>query len=358
MNRSDSERLAGGLEEMGLALCAEPVEADVVVLNTCVVRQAPEDAAAGLLGRLKRVKGADPDRFIVVTGCMVGPKFGDLARRFPQVDVWARPGEFAAVLRAVGQRLGVDPGLGPGAPAPRLPGVRALVPVIHGCDKFCAFCIIPYRRGTEVSRPVAEVVREVEQAVERGALDVTLLGQNVDSYGHDLEPRCDLADLLHAVHEVPGLARLRFLTSHPNDMSARIIRAAMDLPKVCECVSLPFQTGDDGMLAKMRRGYTRAEYLGKVAEVRAAMPGVAVTTDVMVGLPGETEEQFVRTVEVLEEVRFDKVHAAAYSERPGTIASRTMADDVGREEKRRRLRELSEVQARIGLEINCALTGQ
>jgi len=358
MNKSDSERLAAGLEHLGLTSCAEALDADVAVLNTCVVRQAPEDAAAGLLGRLKRAKDADPDRVIVVTGCMVGLKAGELARRFPQVDVWARPQEFAEVLSAVGERVGIDPAGCVGALVPRSPGVSALVPVIHGCDKFCAFCIIPYRRGREASRPIPEVVREVETLVGRGAADVTLLGQNVDSYGHDLVPRCDLADLLHAVHGILGLARLRFLTSHPNDMSARIIQAAADLPKVCECVSLPFQTGDDEMLARMRRGYTREEYLAKIAEIRAAMPDVALTTDLMVGLPGETEAQFRRTVEMLEEVRFDKVHAAVYSERPGTIASRTMTDDVEREEKRRRLREVSEVQKRIGLEINWALKGR
>jgi len=358
MNRSDSERLAAGLEQMGLTRCDDPVDADVVVLNTCVVRQAPEDAAAGLLGRLRRAKGTGPDRFIVVTGCMVGAKTSALERRFPQVDAWARPQEFGRVLGAAGARTGVDPAGCVGSLVPENPGASALVPVIHGCDKFCAFCIIPYRRGREASRPVAEVVREVEAYVRGGAVDVTLLGQNVDSYGRDLSPRCDLADLLHAVHDVRGLVRLRFLTSHPNDMSARIIHAAADLPKVCECVNLPFQTGDDEMLAKMRRGYTREEYLAKVAEIRAAIPGVALTTDVMVGLPGETEAQFRRTVEVLEEVRFDKVHVAAYSERPGTIASRAMADDVEREEKRRRVREVSEVQKRIGLEINSALVGQ
>jgi len=358
MNTSDSERLAGGLEQMGLAHCEDPVEADVLVLNTCVVRQAPEDAAWGLLERLRRDGDSGRGRFIAATGCMVGPNLEELQRRFPHVDVWARPQRFADVLGAVGEYVGADVAECIDPPAPHSPGVTALVPVIHGCDKFCAFCIIPYRRGREVSRPVTEVVREVETLAGRGVRDVTLLGQNVDSYGHDLTPRCDLADLLHAVHDVQGPVRLRFLTSHPNDMSAGLIRAAADLPKVCECVSLPFQTGDDEMLAKMRRGYTRQEYMEKVAEIRAEIPDVALTTDLMVGLPGETEAQFRRTVEMLEEVRFDKVHSAAYSERPGTIASRTMSDNVAHEEKRRRLREVSEVQKRIGLEINSALVGK
>jgi tRNA-2-methylthio-N6-dimethylallyladenosine synthase len=240
---------------------------------------------------------------------------------------------------------------------PEKPGVCAHVPVIHGCDKFCAYCVIPYRRGRESSRSKQEVVEEVEMLVERGVLDVTLLGQNVDSYGRDLEPVIDLADLLYAVNEVPGLARLRFLTSHPNDMTSGIIRAAAELQKVCECVSLPFQTGDDEMLRRMRRGYTRSEYMRKVDAIRSAIPGVALTTDLMVGLPGETERQFRRTLEVVESVRFDKVHSSVYSERPGTLAARTMIDDVPLAEKRRRLHEVSDLQDRKGREINVSLIG-
>ena len=357
MNESDSERISSGLEQMGLAPCADPVEADVVVVNTCVVRRAPEDAATAMLTRLRPVKDAHPDRTIAVTGCMVGPSVSDLEKHFPHVDAWARPGEFDIVLAAVGGRVGVDAAVPVDSLIPTRTGPTAFVPVIRGCDKYCAYCIIPYRRGSEASRPIPEVVAEVETLVDSGVRDVTLLGQNVDSYGHDFSAPCDLADLLHAVHGIPGLVRLRFLTSHPKDMSGRIISAVAELGKVCECVSLPFQTGDDEMLVRMRRGYTRAEYLDKVAEIRRAIPDVALTTDLMVGLPGETEAQFERTLEVVREVRFDKVHSAAYSERPGTIASRTMADDVAPEEKKRRLRAIADAQKRIGLEINTALRG-
>jgi tRNA-2-methylthio-N6-dimethylallyladenosine synthase len=232
------------------------------------------------------------------------------------------------------------------------------VPIIHGCDKFCAFCIVPYRRGREVSRPIPEILREVELLVERGVKEVTLLGQNVDSYGHDLPGRPDLADLLERLNEVEGLVRIRFLTSHPSDMSGRIIRAVAELEKVCEHINLPVQAGDDEVLRRMRRGYTRDEYRRLIERIREEVPGVSLSTDVIVGFPGETEEQFQRTVELIREIRFDKVHTAAYSPRPGTIAWRKMPDDVPQEEKERRLRTLEELQERIARENNERLLGQ
>lgn len=358
MNKSDSERLASGLDQLGLSACERPDEADVIVLNTCVVRQSAEDTATGMLGALRPIKTADPDRMIVVMGCMVGPKQDVLRRRFPQVDVWARPQEYAPILRAVGDKVGIDAEGCIGQLIPTTPNVATFVPVIHGCDKFCTFCIIPYRRGRQVSRPLDEVIHETRTLAARGVKDVTYLGQTVDAYGHDFDPPMDLADLLYAVHQVDGIERIRFLTSHPSDMTPRIIRAVADLPKVCENVNLPFQAGDDGVLDAMRRGYTRDGYLELVSQLRAEIPGVAIVTDLIVGFPGETADQFERSLDMLREVRFDKVHAAAYSERPGTIASRKQPDTVERAEKKRRLRAVGELQEEIQAEINSALQGK
>ena len=358
MNKADSERLASGLEQLGFESCATPEKANVVVLNTCVVRQSAEDTATGLLGRLKPIKHAHPDRVIAVMGCMVGPKQDDLRRRFPQVDVWARPQQFTPILEFAAARSGADMEGCLESLVPSRPGVTAFVPIVHGCDKFCTFCIIPYRRGRESSRTSEDIVREVTLLVERGVREVTLLGQNVDSYGQDLYPRRDLADLMYDVNEIDGLERIRFLTSHPNDMSRRIIQSVADLPKVCESVNLPVQAGDDAILADMRRSYTRGQYLEKVHEVRETIPGTTLTTDLIVGFPGETEEQFQASLELLEMVRFDKVHSAAYSERPGTVASKRLADDVDRLEKKSRLASVNRLQERIQTELNRELEGK
>ena len=358
MNKADSDRLASGLEKLGLLSCDVPEDSDVVVLNTCVVRQSAEDTATGLLGRLKPIKMAHPNRTIAVMGCMVGPTQDKLRRRFPHVDVWARPQQFEPVIQAAAARIGLNAEGCLDSLVPKKPGVTAFVPIVHGCDKFCTFCIIPYRRGRETSRSTDEIVRETALLAQRGVREVTLLGQNVDSYGQDLSPRRDLADLLYEVHAIEGLERIRFLTSHPNDMSSRIIRAVADLPKVCESVNLPVQAGDDAILADMKRGYTRRQYLDKVKEIRETIPAVTMTTDLIVGFPGESREQFRRSLELLQEVRFDKVHAAAYSERPGTLASRRLPDTLDRTEKKGRLAEVSRMQEQIQNGMNKRLAGQ
>jgi tRNA-2-methylthio-N6-dimethylallyladenosine synthase len=361
MNMSDSERLGAGMNGLGLERCDVAEDADVVVLNTCVVRQSAEDTATGMLGKLKKVKDRHPDRMIVVMGCMVGPSDSELRRRFPQVDLWARPQEFNPILETVAMRHGIANGELDGCLAnlvPKIPKVATFVPITHGCDKFCTFCIIPYRRGRETSRPLAELVDETKILVQRGVKEITLLGQNVDSYGHDLDDRQDLADLLEAVQDVDGIERIRFLTSHPNDMSTRIIQSIADLPKVCETVNLPFQAGDDVVLANMRRGYTRDQYLEKIDEIRDILgDDAALTTDVIVGFPGEDDEQFEQTIEIVERVRFDKVHSAAYSERPGTVASRKFPDTVSPREKKERHQRLDAVQCAIQTEKHARLVG-
>ncbi|GBD11737.1 tRNA-2-methylthio-N(6)-dimethylallyladenosine synthase [bacterium HR23] len=358
MNKADSERLASALSQLGLEETDDFRQADVIVLNSCVVRQSAEEKVVGTLGLVKPLKERRPGRIIALMGCMVGPKPDTLRQRFPYVDVFARPQEYRPILDLVGRRLGVNWEGCLSSFIPLRPGVSAFIPVIHGCDRMCTFCIIPYRRGREVSRPLEEVVQEARLLAQKGVREVVLLGQIVDRYGHDLPGRPDLADLLEAVHRVPGIERIRFLTSHPADMTDRIIQAVARLEKVCKHINIPVQAGDDEVLARMRRGYTRDDYLRLIERIRSAIPDVALSTDVIVGFCGETEAQFRRTLDLLAEVRFDKVHIAPYSPRPGTIASRRMEDDVPPEEKRRRVQEAERLQERIAGEINARYLGK
>ncbi len=357
MNKADSERLGSALEQLGLQEVERAGDADVVVLNSCVVRQSAEDKVANNLFQMRPVKKQRPEQVLALMGCMVGPKADDLQRRFPHVDLFMRPQQYEPLLELVGERLAVDWEGCVGSLAPLHPEVTSYVPIIHGCDLMCTFCIIPYRRGRQVSRPVDEVVREVSLLSERGVKEVTVLGQTVDAYGHDLEERPDLADLLTRLNEVPGLERIRFLTSHPSYMSRRIVRAVADLPKVCEHINLPVQAGDDEVLRRMRRPYTSDEYRELVSSIRETIPNVSMSTDLIVGFPGETEEQYQQSVSLLEELRFDKVHCAAYSTRPGTIADRSMPDDVPSEEKTRRMKAVDELQESIASEINAQYLG-
>ncbi len=358
MNKADSDRLESALLQLGLTPSDTPRDADVIVLNSCVVRQAAEDKVVGMLTSLKPLKGKQPERIIALMGCMVGPKTDALQARFPYVDAFMRPQDYKPLLSLLGDRLGVDAEGCLSTLATPHPGVTAFIPIIHGCNKFCTFCIIPYRRGREVSRPVEDIVREAELLAARGVKEVTLLGQNVDSYGHDLPGAPDLASLLEAVHGIGGLERIRFLTSHPNDMSQRIIDAVAGLPKVCEHFNLPFQAGDDGVLQVMRRGYTRDDYRRLVERIRQQVPGVSLATDIIVGFPGESEAAFQQTLDLVREIGFDKVHTASYSTRPGTIASRQLADDLPWDEKKRRQTELETLQEDILTRINAGLQGQ
>ncbi len=361
MNTADSERLASALEQMGLESAENAKDADVVVLNSCVVRQSAEDKVVGNLGAFSRLKRQNPDTVIALMGCMVGPKSDQLARRFPYVDVFMRPQQFEPLLDLVGGRLSLDWEGCVGTLAPIRPDVTCHVPIIHGCDLMCTFCIIPYRRGRQVSRPVDEVAREVELLVSRGVREVTVLGQTVDAYGHDLPDqdggRPDLATLLTRLNDVDGLDRIRFLTSHPNFMSRRIIDSVAELPKVCEHINLPVQAGDNEVLARMRRNYTRDEYISLVGEIRDTVPGASLSTDIIVGFPGETEEQFERTLDLVELLRMDKVHCAAYSTRPGTTADRTMEDDIPHEVKVSRRVRIDTLQQSILTEVNADLVG-
>jgi len=357
MNKADSEKLAAGFDRLGMKPVDRMERADVVVVNTCSVRQHAEDRAYSKLGRIRDLKKEKPGLKVAVMGCMVGLKTGDLEKRFPQVDVFARPQQFAPILELVqGPQEDLGGEFWPTTHA--IPeGPAAYVPVVHGCNKFCTYCIVPYRRGREKSRPLDEIVREVAYLAANGVREVTLLGQTVEAYGHDLPGQPDLGDLMRRLSELDRLQRIRFLTSYPRDMTHRILEAVAELPKVMECFSLPVQSGSDAVLDSMRRGYTRAEYIEKIEEVRSLMPGAGITTDIIVGYPGETDADFEATCDILERVRFDKVHVAAYSPRPGTIAFRKMEDDVPASVKAERLHRVEAIEGRISQEINDAYFG-
>ena len=357
MNVADSERLGAHLEALGYQPTPSPENADVVVVNSCVVRQHAEDRVANKLYSLRATKAARPGQVVALMGCMVGPRAEELRKRFPHVDVFMRPQVYEPLLELASERAS-GYGCAPSDFALPITGPTAFVPIIHGCDNFCTFCIVPYRRGRERSRPIAEVVIEVKGLVQRGVKEVTLLGQKVDSYGLDLGDGADLAELLQEVNAIIGLERIRFLTSFPLGVTDRLVDAVARLDKVCEHINIPVQAGDNGVLESMHRGYTVEEYKDRIERIRAGIPGVTLSTDVIVGFCGEMEEQFQRTLDLLEEVRFDVVRVAAYSVRPGTIAARTMADDVSLEEKKDRLRRVEALQENIARGLNAPLLGR
>ncbi|MER3436330.1 MAG: tRNA (N6-isopentenyl adenosine(37)-C2)-methylthiotransferase MiaB [Chloroflexota bacterium] len=361
MNEADSAKIAAMLQEVGYRPTDSESEADIVVLNSCVVRQAAEDRVAGKLNSLIRLKRERPEVPIVLTGCMVTNQQEALRKRFPHVDLFFDPSDFGKLQQVVPELAELDDDL---AQLPHYyadetadPRVAAYVPIIYGCNFVCSYCIVPYRRGKERSRPMDDIVREVERLVARGVRDVTLLGQTVNAYGHDLPDKPTLADLLRAVDAIPGLERLRFLTSHPKYMTNEIIDAMADLRSVCEHMNLPVQAGDDEVLRRMRRTYTADHWRERIAYTRQRMPGVTIATDIIVGFPGETEEQFQHTYDLLAEVECDKVHVAMYSPRPGTLSAR-WEDDVPPEEKLRRHQAIEKLQEQISTKRNARRLGQ
>lgn len=394
MNVADSNHVAAELERIGYRPTEKMDEADIVVLNTCVVRQSAEDKGVGKASNLKPWKRARSNRTLALMGCMVGVKPSpQLQDRFPHVDVFMPPSEPAPLITFLQQdeiaaestliekeqlarrhalQDGVQPSLS-GQSIRRLSmngeaSVTAHVPVVYGCSHACTFCIIPFRRGIERSRPVPEIVDEVRGLVAQGVREVTLLGQIVDRYGHDWRNGTsaeysppgnpDLADLLHAVHEIQGLWRIRFLTSHPNYMSDRILEAVRDLPKVCEHIEVPIQAGNDEVLARMKRGYTQAQYRDLIKHIRETVPQAAINTDIIVGFCGESAAQFDETHQILADLKLDKAHLARYSPRPGTVSERRMEDDVPEEEKVRRHKALEQLQEQVCGEINARLLGE
>jgi tRNA-2-methylthio-N6-dimethylallyladenosine synthase len=378
MNVDDSEQIENLLEGDGLEKASSVEEADVILLNTCSVRQKPEDKVFSKLGELAELKRAKPNLTIGVTGCMAQRAGAEIARRAPHIDLIAGTAQLERIPELVRERRSL---LETGAAQPnkasdvliqlQLPRkksesqlylperkrvttgkLKSFVSIMYGCDKFCAFCIVPLTRGKERSRPAADIVGEVEHLAAHGTQEVTLLGQTVNSYGlKGLEATCSFAELLRRVDSVPGIERIRFTSPYPKDFTDDVIEAMARLPHVCEQVHLPVQVGDDTLLRRMHRGYTLDQYREIVRKLRAAMPGIVITTDLMLGFPGETEAQFENTLAFVEEIRFDQAFMFAYSPREPTQAAR-LPDQLAREVKVRRLEALIALQNRIAVEIN------
>ncbi|MEZ4500192.1 MAG: tRNA (N6-isopentenyl adenosine(37)-C2)-methylthiotransferase MiaB [Thermomicrobiales bacterium] len=360
MNEADSAHVAAMLMEAGYRATDHEAKADIVILNSCVVRQAAEDKVAGRLNALIREKRQRPEMSLVLTGCMVTNQQEKLAERFPHVDLFFDPSDFDTFKSFVPELADLEDDL------ETLPHyyvdttadarVSAYVPIIYGCNFLCSYCIVPYRRGKERSRPMSEIVAEVEHLVARGVRDVTLLGQTVNAWGHDLEGDVGLADLLRAVDKVQGLDRLRFLTSHPKYMTDAILEAMAELPTTCEHLNLPVQAGNNDVLKRMRRTYTVDHWIDRIEKARELMPGVTVATDIIVGFPGETDEQFDDTLTVLRESALDKVHVAMYSPRPGTLSAR-WEDDVPAAVKHARHSAVEAQQHDISEQLNSRRLG-
>jgi tRNA-2-methylthio-N6-dimethylallyladenosine synthase len=379
MNVADSQLLASEMEKLGYHAAADPYAADIYVVNTCVVRQSAEDKAFGRLEMLRNLKRAQPDKIIGVMGCLVGVRDPvALRKRLPYVDVFMAPSEPRPMVEFLTERMDEAEVLTLDAHARTqrdqiqdgelvLPVheqgslISAHVPVVYGCSHACTFCIIPFRRGVERSRSVGEIVGHVRSLARQGVKEITLLGQIVDRYGKDIADGPDLADLLRVVHQVAeetGVERIRFLTSHPNWMTDKLLDTVAELPRVMPHIEVPVQAGDDEVLENMKRGYTAEQYRRLVERIRARIPGVAIHTDIIVGFPGESDVQFMRTYDLLEELKLDKAHLARYSPRPHTVSTRRMEDDVPEEEKKRRHELLDALQARVIAEINGRFLGQ
>ncbi len=368
MNVADSERLSRALEKLNYQETNLVDEADLIVLNTCVVRQSAEDKALGRLNSLKPLKAANPNLIIALMGCLVGIKGNPaMEKRYPWVDAFAAPSDPESILRAVHEKH--SPVFQPlsdlneeniedllreefGIHAGSLHSVSENLPIVLGCSHACAYCIIPHKRGKERSRDPQRILEEAKTMVARGAKEIVLLGQIVDRYGLDRDDGVHLAQLLAMVNDIDGLERIRFLTSHPNYMSDDLIKAVASLPKVMPHIELPIQAGDDEVLKAMRRGYTNAQYRDIIAHIRDLMPEVSIGTDIIVGFPGESEVAFEETYKLLADLKMDVAHLARYSPRPGTYSERLLGDDVPEEEKMRRFRELEKLQKQIVGDIN------
>jgi len=380
MNVADSQRVGSSLEHLGYTFTDQAEEADVIVLNTCVVRQSAEDKALGRLSSLKPLKDKNPDLVINLMGCLVGVRSTEkLRQKLPMVDVFSPPSDpgplISYLTQGEVQDLEADEtktryAIMDGDPSTMLRAglllpvhergklVSAHVPIVYGCSHACAFCIIPYKRGIERSRPVGDIVSEVRSLAAQGVKEVTLLGQIVDRYGVDIPDGPDLAGLLRLIHEVDGIQRIRFLTSHPNYFSEELMDTVAELPKVMPHIEVPVQAGDDQVLENMKRGYTQDDYRKLVTKIRERIPDCSIATDIIVGFPGETEEQFMQTYRVLSDLKLDVAHLARYSPRVGTVSARRMDDDVPDAEKRRRFHLLEDLQEGIVGEINAKLLGQ
>jgi tRNA-2-methylthio-N6-dimethylallyladenosine synthase len=372
MNVADSQRLGSALERLGYEYTGKAAEADVIVLNTCVVRQSAEDKATSHLSSLKPLKTKNPGLVVNLMGCLVGIREPEILRaRFPFVDVFSPPSDPGPLISFLSQgeaqtlekgeterRFALMDGDNLLPEHERGKTVSVHIPVVLGCSHACTFCIIPSRRGAERSRPADEITAEARSLAAQGVKEITLLGQIVDRYGKDQPEGPDLAALLRKLSQLEGLERIRFLTSHPNYFGEDLMDTVAEIPKLMPHIEIPIQAGDDEILKNMRRGYTEEDYRRKVAKIRERIPGCSIATDIIVGFPGESEAQFMRTYHLLEELRLDVAHLARYSTRPGTVAERLYRDDVAEEEKMRRFRLLEDLQEKISGEINSGYLGK
>ncbi len=387
MNEEDSEQMGLFLERMGYRAAVSAEEADVVLLNTCSVRSKPEEKVWSELGRLREIKQQRPHMLLGVCGCMAQVESDMLRRRAPYIDIilgtgnlgalpelvkTARSGKTATAHASVPAKhnfvaltaLGLPPRKGkvvsdiPERIAERKPKHKAHVPIMYGCDKFCTFCIVPHTRGRERSRPTADILAEIKALALSGTKEITLLGQTVNSYGKNLpDGRVPFAHLLKEINEIPGIERIRFTSPYPRDFNEELIEQIGSLTHVCEHVHLPLQVGDNALLAEMHRGYTVEEYCAIVEKLRCSVPGLALTTDIMLGFPGETEQQFQNTLHLIKQIRFDSAFMFAYSPRPGTPAA-LRADQVEQKTKIARLNQLIALQNSITAEINAEWVGK
>ncbi len=359
MNVHDSERMAGLLEQAGYEIVNDVDDADLVVLNTCSVREKAEDKLFSRLGEIGTDSSAQP--LVAVTGCLAQQEGGAILKRTSGVNVVVGTQALRRLPMLVADaehtghsQIDINPYEDVSFPlgiASRHDPVKAYVTIIEGCNDHCAFCVVPYTRGHERMRPAGEIVDEVKLVAERGHAEVHLLGQIVNHYQDPDDPTCDFAGLLHRIHTIDGVQRIRFASPHPRHVTQRMIAAIRDLPKVCKHLHLPVQSGSTAVLKSMRRRHTREDYIELVEKVRAAIPNIALSTDMIVGFPGESEEQFRETVSLTERVRYHSMFSFKYSERPNTLAERRMRDSVPEEEKSRRLAELQQVQKGIQAEL-------
>ncbi len=372
MNVADSQRVGSELEKLGYTYTPNIREADVVVLNTCVVRQSAEDKASGFLNSLRPLKWDDPNKVIALMGCMVGVKGNPkLKKAFPHVDVFMPPSEAGPLVNflmgreaqpieagALAQRHALQDGdlILPAHEQNNL--ISAHIPILYGCSHVCSYCIIPSRRGVEHSRSVGSIAQEVRSLVHQGVKEVTLLGQIVDRYGFDIADGVRLPNLMRVLNDIDGLERIRFLTSHPNYMTDELLQTVAELPKVCEHIEVPIQAGHDDILAAMKREYTVDDYRRLIDRIRHFLPDTSIATDIIVGFPGETEAHFQGTLDILSELKMDVCHSAMYSPRVGTVSAKMMPDDVSADEKKRRLDLVNALQSEIVTEINEAYMGK
>ncbi len=368
-NEADSERLAGLAESMGYELISTPEGAQLIIVNTCAVREHAEKKTLSVIGQYKHIKAKDPELIIAVCGCMVGQEHrrNELKMRYPYVDLTFPPASPQMLPKLLSERLSGGrrvfvegeecPPICEDIPVHRESKYRAWVSVMYGCNNFCTYCIVPYVRGRERSRAPEDIVAEVRELAAAGARDITLLGQNVNSYGRNSDFNCDFPSLLRRVSAIDGDFRLRFMTSHPKDATFELIDAIADCDKVAKHLHLPVQSGSDRVLERMNRRYNVESYMEKLGYLRARVPDAAVTSDIIVGFPGETEEDFCATLDILRRARYDRIFSFIYSPRRGTPAAE-MADKVPDEVKSERFARLIALQNEITLEKNRELVGR